>query len=429
MTLHTAPLIVIGAGQAGLATARIARTLGLAPVILEAAGRAAGSWPHYYDSLTLFSPARRSALPGLPFPGDPDGYPSRDEVVGYLAGYAARLDADLRTGHRVEHVTATRDGDRRMFEVVTTGGETFAAPLVVAATGAFTRPYRPALPGLAEFTGRVLHSAEYRSPDVFAGQRVVIVGGGNSAVQIAIELAAHARASLATRHPLRFMAQRLLGVDMHIWLQRTGLDTASWARPLLAGGKGTPVFDTGTYRDAIAAGNPDRRPMFTRLDGDHVVWSDGTRERVDVVLLATGYRPGVDYLAPLGALNAAGQPRHRGGVSLTHPGLAYVGLEWQRSFASATLRGVGADARHVLTQLRDHTPDSARTPRSSHHLPNNSAKTVTPGPVADEPAGPELDGRGESNPGGAPEQLNVDVGDLTVARTPASGGLPAPDGR
>jgi putative flavoprotein involved in K+ transport len=348
----TAPLLIVGGGQSGLATAHVARSLGLAPLVLEAADRTTGSWPGYYDSLTLFSPARRSALPGTVFPGDPDGYPTRDEVVAYLADYAARLDADIRTGHRAEKVMAVQDDGRPMFEVVTTGGETFTAPMVVAATGGFSRPHRPDLPGLAEFAGTVLHSSEYRRPEPFAGKRVVIVGAGNSAVQIAIELAARARVSLATRHPLRFMAQRVLGVDIHIWLQRTGLDTARWARPLLTGGKGTPVMDTGTYRDAIATGNPDRRPMFTRVEDDQVVWSDGTREHVDVLLLATGYRPGVDYLAGLDALDVHGQPRHRCGVSTSHPGLGYVGLEWQRSFASATLRGVAADARHVLARLR-----------------------------------------------------------------------------
>ncbi|GAA3936390.1 ArsO family NAD(P)H-dependent flavin-containing monooxygenase [Actinomadura viridis] len=350
--LHRFDTIIIGGGQAGLATARVAGDLGLTSVVLEAARSAAGSWPHYYDSLTLFSPARRSALPGAPFPGDPDGYPTRDEVVAYLAGYAERLDADIRTGHRVVKVAAgTGERRERRFEVATESGQIFTAATVIAATGAFSRPHRPGLQGLDGFTGTVLHSARYRRPEEFAGRRVVIVGGGNSAVQIAIELAEHSRVTLATRHPLRFMPQRVAGVDMHIWLQRTGLDTAGWARPLLTGGKGTPVFDTGTYRDAIATGNPDRRPMFTGLDGDHVVWRNGTRERVDVVLLATGFRPGVDYLAELGALDGDGLPLHRAGVSTTHPGLGYVGLEWQRSFASATLRGVGADARYVLTRL------------------------------------------------------------------------------
>ncbi|MFI0349381.1 flavin-containing monooxygenase [Actinomadura sp. 9N407] len=357
-------VLIIGGGQAGLATAHTARAMGWNPVVLEAASSLAGSWPHYYDSLTLFSPARRSALPGRPFPGDPDGYPSRDEVVAYLDDYAAALDADIRTGHRVERVTTTGNGGH---EVTTADGEILEAPLVIAATGEFSRPHRPDLPGLGSFSGTVLHSADYRRPEPFAGRRVVIVGGGNSAVQIAIELAATARVTLATRHPLRFMPQRVLGRDVHLWFQRTGLDTAGWARPLLTGGKGTPVMDTGTYRAMIATGNPDRRAMFSRLDGTDVVWADGTRENADVVLLATGYRPGVEYLAGLDeALDAQGRPRHRGGVSLAHPGLGFVGLEWQRSFASATLRGVGADARHVLTALRKRAGDrgvAARTRR------------------------------------------------------------------
>jgi putative flavoprotein involved in K+ transport len=354
MTTSHASVIVIGGGQAGLATAHVARSLGLEPVVLEAADRTAGSWPQYYDSLTLFSPARRSALPGMAFPGDPDGYPARDEVIAYLAAYAERLDVDIRTGERVERVASVGGpplAGKGGFEVVTAGGAVFTAPLVIAATGAFSRPYHPALPGLEGFSGTVSHSSEYRSPEGFAGRRVLIVGGGNSAVQIGIELAEHSRVTLATRHPLRFMPQRVLGRDAHLWLHRTGLDTAFWARPLLTGGKGTPVMDTGTYRDAFAAGAPDRRPIFARLHRDQVEWDDGTREPVDVVLLATGYRPGVDYLSALGALDAGGAPLHRRGISTTHPGLGYVGLEWQRSFASATLRGVGADAHYVLTRL------------------------------------------------------------------------------
>ncbi|WP_433476189.1 flavin-containing monooxygenase [Spirillospora sp. CA-142024] len=315
--------IIIGGGQAGLATAHVALTLGLRPVLLEASPSTAGSWPHYYESLTLFSPARRSALPGATFPGDPDGYPARDE-------------------------------QGRRYEVVAESGESVAAPIVVSATGAFSRPHRPELPGLSDFTGMVLHSSQYKRPEEFAGQRVIIVGGGNSAVQIAVELAEHARVTLATRNPLRFMPQRVLGIDMHIWLQRTGLDAAGWARPLLTGGKGTPVFDTGSYRAQIATGNPDRRPMFTSLDGGHVVWQDGTRERADV-LLATGFRPDSGHLEELAALDRDGQPLHRGGLSSTHPGFGYVGLEWQRSFASATLRGVGTDARYVLTHLLKQT--------------------------------------------------------------------------
>ena len=94
--------------------------------------------------------------------------------------------------------------------------------------------------------------------------------------------------------------------------------------------------------------------MFTALDGDGVIWADGEHEPVDVVLFATGYRPNLDYLRPLGALDDDGSPRHAGGISTTHLGLAYVGLEFQRSFSSNTLRGVHRDAQHVVGALAAH---------------------------------------------------------------------------
>jgi putative flavoprotein involved in K+ transport len=344
--MEEVPLTVIGAGQAGLATVWAANRRGVRPLVLEAADLPGGSWPHYYDSLTLFSPARFSGLPERSVPGDPERYPLRDEVVDYLRDYASRLDADLRCGWPVERVERAGDG----FVLTAADGSRVRTSAVVAATGGFTRPHRPALPGLEDFTGTVLHTADYRSPEPFAGRRVVVVGGGNSGVQIAAELAEAARVSLATRAPVAWANQRPLGRDIHWWFTRTGLDTAPLRRIWEKGP--TPVIDDGRYRAAFGTGNPDRREMFTLLEGDKVTWSDGTVEQVDALVLATGYRPALDYLAPTGALDAQGRPPHRGGVSTTAPGLGYVGLEFQRSFSSATLRGVGRDARYVLRRLR-----------------------------------------------------------------------------
>ncbi|MEU4464093.1 NAD(P)-binding domain-containing protein [Streptomyces sp. NPDC024017] len=304
----------------------------------------------YYDSLTLFSPARYSSLPGMPFPdGDSDRYPHRDEVITYITAYAAGLDADARTRSRVTAVRTDGSG----FAVDLEGGGRLAAQAVVAASGTFGRPHRPTLPGLEQFTGTVLHSADYRRPEPFAGQRVVVVGAGNSAVQIAAELAAVTRVTLASRHPVKFTPQRILGRDLHFWLKRTGLDTAPLGR-LLRTPPTQLVIDDGRYRAAVEAGAPDRRELFPTIEGSKVIWADESAEEVDTILLATGYRPDLPYLAHLGTLDGTGHPLHSDGASSAHPGLAFVGLEWQRSLSSNSLRGVGRDAIRAARRLAAH---------------------------------------------------------------------------
>jgi len=353
MSLVMKDVVVVGAGQSGLAAASALRAAGLAPVVLEAGTEPVGSWPHYYDSLKLFSPAAYSAMPGFPFRGDPERYPPRDEVVDYLREYAATLDADIRTGCRVTSVASTGD---RGFLVTTDAGEEIHTAGVVAATGSFGSPHLPALPGQDSFTGRLLHVGGYRRPEPYVDQRVVVVGAGDSAVQVGYELAQVARVTLATRRPLAFLPQRIDGRDLHYWLQRTGFDDLppEWLARLIPD---TLVTDTGRYRAAVESGRPDRRPMFTALDGEYVVWSDGSREVVDTIVFATGYRPHLDYLQALGALTD-GRPLHDGGVSTTHPGLAYLGIEFQRSYASNTLRGVHRDAEYLAPAIAAHVRDA-----------------------------------------------------------------------
>jgi putative flavoprotein involved in K+ transport len=343
-------VVVVGAGQSGLAATRALQAHGIGPVVLEAGPEPAGSWPRYYDSLTLFSPARYSAMPGLDFPGEPDHYPHSDEVARYLRRYAASLGADIRTG---TPVTAVEAHDQGGFVVHTTTGQTIRAAGVVAATGSFGHPYLPALPGRDLFTGRLLHVVGYRSPHQHAGERVIVVGGGNSAVQVGYELAQVATVTLATRHPVTFHPQCRDGRDLHHWLVTSGFDLLppEWLSHYLGD---RWVVDTGKYRHALESRQLDRRPMFTGFGTDGVVWPNGTREQVDTVVFATGYRPDLDYLSPLGALDTEGMPRHAGGISATHPGLVYLGLEFQRSFSSNTLRGVHRDAEHVVTPLAAH---------------------------------------------------------------------------
>ena len=340
-------VIVIGGGQSGLATAHALVRRGARPVLLEAGPEATGSWGRYYDSLRLFTPAKLDALPGRPFPGDPTHYPTRDEVTDYLRRYADGIDAEIRTGTRVVSVDRQADG----YVVRTERGAEFEAPAVVAATGQFDRPHRPELPGLDGYTGDVLHAADYRRPEELAGRRVLVVGAGNSAVQIAVELALHARVSIASRQPIRYASTTPVPGDSVVWKA-----LALAARVPIGGLFGTgsiPVIDTVGVRAAIEAGHPDRRELPVRADGDTLHWGDGTAETVDTVLLATGYRPALDYLHPLGLSHSRdpGVPEHSGGMSRRYPGLAFVGLEHQRTILSATLCGVGRDAAHVAARL------------------------------------------------------------------------------
>ena len=357
--------LVIGAGQAGLAAGYHLRRAGLSFAILEAAEEPGGSWPGYYESLTLFSPSRYSGLPGMPFPGLPDRYPTRDEVVRYLRGYAEAFGLPVSTGERV--LRAERAGAG--FRVLTAGGGEHRVRTLISATGSFARPHRPSFPGQEAFRGRILHVAEYRNPGPFRGKRVVVVGAGNSAVQVAYELAAVARTTLATRAPLRFEPQTILGRDVHFWLSVSGLDRLPLGRLFEVSEPGN-VVDDGTYAAAVRSGRPDRRPVFSRFTEGGVVWDDGEEEAVDAVVLATGYRPNVGYLGPLGALRPDGRPDQRGGVSRAIPGLYFVGLPFQTSFASATLRGVGPDAEFVVARARRHVARSAMDPTSA--TPDNA---------------------------------------------------------
>ena len=340
------PVVVVGGGQSGLAAAWALSELRMPAVILEASDRAAGSWPRYYDSLRVFSPAAYSSMPGMPFPGPPDHYPGRDDVADYLERFAVGLDVEIQTNTRVEAIQQ----DGRGFLVFAEGGQAMRASGIVAASGSFSNPHRPSFPGEGTFTGELSHVADYREPAPYAGQRVVVVGAGDSAAQVANELAPVATVTIATRHPLRFIPQRLGDQDVHYWLRTTGFDTlpAVWLSKITGG---SVVTDSVGFESTLAEGRVDRRPMFTALDGERVVWSDGERESVDAIILATGYRPSLPYLRELGALDDHAAPKHVGGISSTHVGLVYVGLEFQRSYASNTLRGVSDDARAVIAPL------------------------------------------------------------------------------
>lgn len=339
-------VVIIGAGQAGLVQAYYLQQANVNFLILEAQASIGGSWLRYWDSVQLFSSAYYSSLDGLAFPGDPNHYPNRQEVIAYLQQYAAHFDFPIETNKRVERIERADH-----FTLYTTDGAVYQTQAVVAATGPFTTPHMPDFDGRDAFQGEQLHSLHYDRPDSYHGQRIVVIGSNNSAVQIACELAQVADVSMATRKNIQWTPKHLWGKDIFFWLHSTGFDMLPvGCRFDLC--KNDAVYDDGRYQAAVESGNPDPRPMFQRITEKGVIWADGTEEAIDTILYATGFeRRTTPYLADLGALDAQHIPLERKGVSTVVDGLFYVGLEGQIAPASATLRGVSRDARYVAAQI------------------------------------------------------------------------------
>lgn len=339
-------VMVIGGGQAGLACGYFLKRAGLRFTILDGEEKPGGAWQHAWDSLRLFSPAQWSSLPGWPMPASRDGYPDRDAVIDYLARYEARYDLAVERPVEVTAVERRADG----FSIAT-GAGTRRARAVISATGTWRHPFRPRYPGQDQFTGRQIHSAQYRSPDDFAGKRVLVVGGGNSGAQILAELSLVADVTWVTATPPAFLPD---DVDGRVLFERA---TARWRAAqegrmidLPVGGFGDVVM-VPPVREARARGALHAVAPFTRFAEDGVVWADGTRSTVDAVIWCTGFRPALSHMAPLGVVAEDGRVATSGTRSIDEPGLWLVGYGDWTGAASATLIGVMRTARSTVAEI------------------------------------------------------------------------------
>jgi putative flavoprotein involved in K+ transport len=368
------PVVVVGAGPAGLAAAAALRRRGYAPVVLERSGAVGDSWRRHYDRLHLHTTRRLSGLPGLPIPRAAGRWVARDDVARYLERYAARHRLDVRTGRTVTRVDRAPGGG---WLVRVADGGTLAARVVVVATGDNRTPAPLVWPGLSSFTGEVRHAAGYRDPAPYRGRDVLVVGAGNSGAEIAVDLAqgGAARVRLAVRTPPHIVRRSTFG-----WpAQRTGilvrrlparvvdplaralerltvpdLSARGLARP--AGGLSAwvragnvPVQDVGLLA-AVRAGLVEPVAAVVAFDGGAVVLVDGTRVAPDVVVAATGYRRDLGPLVGhLGVLDESGRPAVRDGRSLPRaPGLYFVGFV---APISGVLRELGFEARRLARDV------------------------------------------------------------------------------
>jgi putative flavoprotein involved in K+ transport len=357
---------VIGAGQAGLAMGYFLAREGRHFAILEAFDSIGPAWRSRWDSLVLFTPRRYDSLPGLPFPGDPDGYPGREEVVDYLENYASTFELPVQLDSAVQSV---KPGNGAF--ILDLGARTFQADQVVVATGPFQTPNVPAFAAALGADVFQIHSTGYRRPSDVPDGNVVVVGGGNTGFQIAEELSSTHAVHLAIGSRQTPLPQRLLGRDLFWWLTKTGLIKKTVESRIGRRARDRDTLIGSSTRDVKRHG-VEVKPRVVGASGSAVEFEDGSELGVDAVIWATGYRSEYGWI-DLPVFDQNGHVLHRRGVT-DYPGLYFLGLTWQHTRGSALLGWVKDDAEFISERIaahRDKRPlhvgvetEAAATPRS-----------------------------------------------------------------
>jgi cation diffusion facilitator CzcD-associated flavoprotein CzcO len=353
--------IVIGAGQAGLSASYHLTRLGIRHLVLDADDRPGGAWQHRWDALTMHDVHRVADLPGSEIPADTGGERANRFVPAYFADYEARFDLPVERPVRVRRV---RDDPSTGLLVVESTPHTWMTRTLVNATGTWTHPFVPHVPGMETFAGEQLHTVDYPGPEHFRGRRVVVVGGGASAVQFLGALAPLTETLWVTRREPVWIDREFtpeLGREVVAKVEervRQGLPPLS-----VVGVTGLRLREQEREAERLGA-YADRRPMFSSIEPDGVRWADGSHEPADVILWATGFRPAVAHLAPLHLRSPLGGIQLDGTTAVADARVQMVGYGPSASTIGANRAGRTA-ARGVADQIRRARP-ADRTPSATH---------------------------------------------------------------
>jgi indole-3-pyruvate monooxygenase len=365
--------IVVGAGPAGLASSRELSRAGIRHVVFERGETIGHTWTRLYDGLVLHTGKHFSTLPGMRFPSTTPLFPTRNHFLDYLDRYAKAFQLPIETQ---ADVTSVRWGERG-WSVALADGRAMQARAVIIATGIVSNPYIPEFANLPLYKGHVIHSVDYRRPEPFARERVLVVGVGNSAGEISSELAiAGAQVTVAVRSGARVVPRDLFGVPVqylgvalrHVprpWLLRTMSLMGALAEsirgapplPLPRDSACATVPLIGFHLvDAVQAGRIQLAPGVAEFIATGVRFDDGSERSFDTVILATGYRASLGLLGNEITRDHCGfaSRRHRV-VSVDRPGLYFVGHNYD---VAGGLRNIAQDARIVARFIAN---DSGRT--------------------------------------------------------------------
>jgi putative flavoprotein involved in K+ transport len=338
-------VVVVGGGQAGLAIGYFLAQQDTDFTILEAASQPAAAWRARWDSLRLFTPVRYDSLPGRPFPGDPDTYPGRDDVVEYLTDYARHFDLPVELSSPVRSIEPLDAGGY----LVETAGRGYEAGQVVIATGPFQVPFVPRIATGLDDAVVHLHSADYRTPEALPPGPVLVVGGGNTGFQIAEELTSAHEVHLSIGSRQTPLPQRPFGRDLFTFLVKTGLMDKSVDTRLGRRLKERETLIGSHPRTLRRRHGVSLRPRAKEAAGNEVTFEDGSTLEVSSVIWATGYRLDHSFVH-VPVFDEGGTVVHRRGVTQS-PGLYFLGLPFMHTRGSALLGWVKDDAEHIASQI------------------------------------------------------------------------------
>jgi putative flavoprotein involved in K+ transport len=354
-------VIVVGGGQAGLAIGYLLSQQGRRFTILEAADTPAAAWRGRWESLRLFTPVRYDSLPGRAFPGDPDSYPGRDDVVAYLTEYARDFELPVALSSPVRAVRRAERG-----YLVELDDRSYEADQVVIATGPFQIPRVPAMAERLDPDTVQFHSSRYRGPqDVPAGP-VLVVGGGNTGYQIAEELARTHEVHLSIGARQAPLPQKILGRDLFRYLEAVGFMGKTAESRIGQRLQQRETLIGSSPRAARRRHGIELRGRTEDVAGSEVRFDDGGRLTPGAVIWATGFALDHSFV-DLPVFDADGRLVHRRGVTAS-PGLYFLGMPWQHTRGSALLGWVKHDAQHIADQIAT-LASTKPTPAVAAHPP------------------------------------------------------------
>ncbi|MFY0758165.1 NAD(P)/FAD-dependent oxidoreductase [Metabacillus dongyingensis] len=340
-------VVVIGAGQAGLSIGYFLKKANVSFLILDEASMIGESWRKRYDSLTLFTPRSYSSLPGLPFDGDSNKYPTKDDVAEYLSLYVHTFSLPVQLNTVVEKLTQTKTTF-----MIKTNKEEIAAKMVVAATGPFQNPFIPEFSKMLSDQTYQVHSSSYKNPNQLKDGSVLVIGGGNSGAQIAVELAKEREVHLSVGSNIKFLPQNLLNKSIFWWFDKLGILSLTVQSKLgqLIKKQPDPIFGL-ELKSLIKKGAVTIIPRATSVINDHIAFSDGTNVKIQNVIWSTGFKSNYEWIDIPNLFNKEGFPLHQRGITPIE-GLYFLGLPWMYRRGSALLQGIGDDAEYIFSQIK-----------------------------------------------------------------------------